>query len=417
MKPLDADSATCVEWLKRPEGESGIEFMKRALELSTSSAKGLAFSASGSLGIRHTSGSQPRQWKVRGLPYAVSDSHLRCFRTDNGWTAITSTEQIRGRQKPMWIIKAKAPTDSQLFALRTECGGTHIDIEIERWASKSKRLSVKPLAAKSVSYKDTRAPDNSQSSSFNVSDISERNSGAKATAGDADGEQPTKFAKLEVSKKYDINKLGLTLHNVSGDGACFYHALILLFDNIRGAFPKLPANAAQARATVVSVLRQRSGPFTSVWDQLVSQGNSCPNWEAYLNEQEAHATAAGELEMIAAPFKWGLQIVVLRPNEHSLLFGEGRIKLWLILADNHFTPCVQVDSPTNSTARSTYRNSIDQHFSFTFQNLVSTAKVGTKFWAGAISVCDSGASAIASNSCSGSDGTSIRRVSSEVELA
>ena len=74
-----------MHWLRQGDKEPGEEFLKRA------KTPGLAFSASGSLGIRGPAGMAPSTFRVSGFRRGTLRSELLSFLNGAGWR---DTEEV-----------------------------------------------------------------------------------------------------------------------------------------------------------------------------------------------------------------------------------------------------------------------------------------------------------------------------------
>ena len=90
--------------------------------------------------------------------------------------------------------------------MRTQCGEGFLDVEIERWSpNKARRVTVKPLQDKSVSYRKEEVPPAPKV--FSLDDVVVRETQVKAGVGamevDQDGKEllPAKDARLANATK------------------------------------------------------------------------------------------------------------------------------------------------------------------------------------------------------------------------
>eukprot|EP00959_Pyramimonas_sp_CCMP1952_P382820 8021569-Pyramimonas_sp.AAC.1 len=91
-------------------------------------------------------------------------------------------------------------------------------------------------------------------------------------------------------------------------------------------FPKMRAGrstscAGALRAQTVAHMEKSGRPIKRLWSRLTPTGTACSSWAEYLRLMKDQAAYAGELELLAAAYKWKLTVVVIRPGDPTVAIG------------------------------------------------------------------------------------------------
>ena len=85
----DFSTSGSVEWLKPKDGESGPDFLARSRQYALDQRRpGLAFSASGSIGIRRPAGYVRATFSISGLLRGTTDDQIATVLADEHWTEV-----------------------------------------------------------------------------------------------------------------------------------------------------------------------------------------------------------------------------------------------------------------------------------------------------------------------------------------
>ena len=149
-----------IKWLK-PGNETMPEFSLRARTLaeSASTCRGVAFSATGSLGLREAANSQARQWKLTGFSFSYAQDTVLKFLRDHGWRTEWA-EQHQDGPRPAWTFKSIPPETEEAYSLLAPCGNHHLHVEISPWLQRNNhRTTAKPLNEGCASFRPKAEPE------------------------------------------------------------------------------------------------------------------------------------------------------------------------------------------------------------------------------------------------------------------
>ena len=129
-------------------------------------------------------------------------------------------------------------------------------------------------------------------------------------------EKRARTAKFNVEDM--IGKLGLVRQQNSGGGDCLFHALGQMLATLQ----KTPTDGAAVRAAVMTELDNRSAQLQSLF---CGQGpdDKPVTWKKHLGVMKKPGSWNGEMEILGAALRWGLQIMVMRPNKPTVCIGGG----------------------------------------------------------------------------------------------
>ena len=160
LKPLESSPAGSIKWLKPVSEESPIDFATRVRQQAEGAAvcRGVAFSSTGSLGLRLDPNSQARQWRIVGMRFSTSHDQVLKFLRDHGWS-VEWCEQFRAGQKPTWVARAIPPSRDEVFSFLAQCGEDHLHIEISPWAPRPRRaVQARSLGDAKTSFRPVGHP-------------------------------------------------------------------------------------------------------------------------------------------------------------------------------------------------------------------------------------------------------------------
>ena len=90
-----------IKWLRKVEDESGSDFLKRArleAESTSDACHGLAFSNSGSIGLRFQNGRCETSWRASGLPKEITITQFAKWLIDHNWGEVRESSMRRRLQ-------------------------------------------------------------------------------------------------------------------------------------------------------------------------------------------------------------------------------------------------------------------------------------------------------------------------------
>ena len=284
-----------VEWLEMDEGESGPTFICRARKLAEADKPcvGLAFSVSGSLGLRKPPGTCTAAFIADGFPEHTTFASCDRWLKDNAWTDITFVKRLshkrngervasfryRGRHpkgcNDVWCVEAPRSNGEPAF------------IEVSPW-----RPNVKPKQAVAIRQRgldadrEPKTKTSPPTASVPTTDIANRAPVPIIVDDDSQADPMVKRKReegvAEPPKDEFLRRLGLIVNPVPMDGACLYHSIAKLFAQ-RPNSSKLPSTAGAVRTLVVAHMRSldKLEPFS---DRQNCRGGPCESWAAYLKE-------------------------------------------------------------------------------------------------------------------------------------
>lgn len=242
IKPLDFCPAGAIKWMKQADGEKMFDFALRVHQQTEAAAtcRGVAFSATGSLGLREDPRSQARHWRVTGLRYTSTHDQVLKILQDQGWK-VEWCEQFGSGFRPTWVARAIPQSKDEVFSFLANCGDETLHIEIAPWLPRSRRANkARPLVDSKSTFRQPEGPDKQAAATKNE-DFT------RTTVGDEPTEQEAKRARTKeeqgeptpATAPFSVEDLGLTTHPVEGDGNCLYHAVAKWFGiDPKGKFPK-----------------------------------------------------------------------------------------------------------------------------------------------------------------------------------
>ena len=347
-----------VKWIKPQEGEAGSNLIARArLEAEKATVcLGLAFSNSGSVGLRLPAGPIETAWKVTGLPKSVSIPQFIEWLRAQQWPEICALS-VRRRVLPSgasFIFRGTSPNGTfDAMTIETVSGDSPHLIDIEPFRPLSKPTAFKNLRNGDMSWADSAKPAaNTRSAKVASNDIA-------VSQPREPGERAAKIAKVgENGSAMDIEvepsageevftNLGLTIRSVPTDGACLFHSLGFWF-KLAG---RTAHNAATLRTQVAEHLVKRGKVYEPLWDRCAPDGSACASWNSYIEAIRQPVAWGGELELLAAADKWNLCIIVVRPDASTVVVGTGKYNIWLLLRNQHYEPLAPDTCTVHSAAR------------------------------------------------------------------
>ena len=194
--------------LRQDDKESGEEFLKRAYQQAADEGTpGLAFPASGSLGIRRPAGMAPSTFTVSGFRRGTLRSQLVSFSTASGWRVTEVVSATIRKDYMMTLVRVRPPFNS-LLAPWCHVMPQGDVITVDNWVPAAKSKPLIKLADSAMRF----TPEESETpSAFTVA---ERNV-CVIESDDSDGsgrdgpQRPGGPAKLRRCADSWVEKLGL----------------------------------------------------------------------------------------------------------------------------------------------------------------------------------------------------------------
>ncbi len=377
-RELPADGAPqttfgSIKWMKQSEDETKPELLKRARQEAEklNPCLGLAFSNTGSIGLRRTEGTCETSWRVSGLPKSVSIAQFASWLRDNDWAnvAIDSIRRRTSKNGVSFIFRGIGPNKpgetrvAQAVATLEVplANGETTFVDFEPFRPQSKPRAFRNLKDSGLAW-DLPKPAPAKSATVQTADIvSKEDSVAKKQRTTAEGDAATApVPKVEV-----LQKLGLSVISVPGDGACWFHSLAWAFKK-QGRPAQCPV---ALRAQTVDHFKRKADVFEPIWDRMTPDGAPCSSFTDYQAQIGAPAAHAGELEILAAASRWNLRIAIVRPGKSTVVIGEGKSMVWVIYRNNHYEPLQSNDDPSATQARKTHVQEVDDCFKFAIKQV------------------------------------------------
>ena len=371
-RELPSDSKTIqpcghIKWMKKKEDESGPELLNRArseAEL-TSPCLGLAFSNSGTIGVRSASGSCETAWKVSGLPKTTSITQFAEWLKVNLWPEI-AIHTIRKRVNPngaSFVFRGANPSGANIATtVQTIADGEEVFVEFEPYRPLVRAKVFKPLKDGGLSWDEVKTPDVSASPGVKSDDFVE----VDATTAKKARKNETGDSTMGTQKEEVLQSLGLTVRSVPSDGACFFHSLGWWFERSS----KSMSCPEALRAQTIEHLSKKRNIFEPIWDRQTPTGQPCTSWKAYLDIMADKKSWAGELEALAAATRWNLKIMIVRPGASTVVVGQGKAQIWILLRNAHFEPLEPDNDPSHSQVRKDHIAKVADCFKLMTQQVV-----------------------------------------------
>ena len=360
-----------IKWCKKKEDETGPEMLKRArgeAELS-SPCLGLAYSNSGTIGVRTANGGCETAWKVTGLPKNTSISQFAEWMKLMCWPEI-ALHSIRKRVNPngaSFVFRGSNPSGANsATTVQTVADGKEVFVEFEPFRPPVRPKVFESLKDSGLSWDEVKA-DAASSPGVQKCDVIEKDAiSMKKVRLNEEGD-----SSMGVHKEEVLQNLGLTVRCVPTDGACFFHALSWWFEKSGKAM-----SCPQAlRAQTIDHLAKKRDIFEPLWDRQTPKGESCTSWKAYLDIMADAKSWAGELEALAAAARWNLKIMIVRPGASTIVVGQGKAHIWILLRNSHFEPLEVDGDPAHSQVRKDHIAKVADCFKLMTQQVVQRSWV------------------------------------------
>jgi hypothetical protein len=226
-----------IAWCKRQHDETGATFIARAhAEAETSQpCLGLAFSNSGSVGLRLATGKvAPTSWRINGVPYTTSIDGFATWLSDNNFTNV-NRDSIRrrvarrsGQLVASFVFRGVHPDGpNSCHTLELPDGGDDpIYLTCEPFRPQIRGATFQTLRSGTHEWRsDAQTPSAAEKAGSAVApavaetEVSEAKR-AKGSDGAPAGGVPALTKKVEL-----LTELGLSVHPVSCDGSCFFRSV------------------------------------------------------------------------------------------------------------------------------------------------------------------------------------------------
>ena len=366
-KPSEISSGD-IDWLKPLPGETGPNMMIRGRTLAEEEKPclGLAFSNSGSIGVRKTHGACATSWRAKNLPTYLTIPQCQSWLGEEGWLEVplASIKRRRDNSCASFVFRGKHPrgaNEAEEFDIphngdtRTVC--------IEPWRPASKPPKFKNVKDTAFSLQSEAVP---ASAGINAGDLHKSGGDPVPASADADESAP-KRAKddegnavhLEVTPVVEImDDLGLSVNEVLKDGACALHSLAWWFRKAN----KDVVDPGHIRTQLCDFLRHNAVTYEPFWDRLGPDGKPCATWNEYVELMRKKDAWIGELDLMAAADKWKLKLIILRPDKPTVIIGDGRSHAWLLLRNDHYEPLFVASCSVQSEKRKLHVAGVADHF-------------------------------------------------------
>ena len=220
----DFDASSSVQWCKPNEKEDGPSFLARVRDLSIEEGvPGVAFSASGSIGIRRRKGELSATYKLSGFKCGTARSTIIAFAAAHGWreTIVVSTSVRKN-----WLlvsIKARPPEDCMQAPWSYVLTDGSM-ITFEPWIPNVRSKPLVKLLTPTMRMPVVN-PDKGKSAvtpAARLAQSTEADTDAPMTAAEVDVEAP---AKLRRGADTLADNLGLSPQDNDGKGDCLFASI------------------------------------------------------------------------------------------------------------------------------------------------------------------------------------------------
>jgi len=373
----DFTNSLSVQWVKPQDGESGEAHLTRAYQLSLeSNCQGLAFSSTGSLGMRVPKGESQICYRVSGLKCGTARSQVQKFLADRGWREVAVISTTARKDKLVAIIRAMPPSGEVIPPWSYELpNGSNVDVEIWMPAKDSRPLAKDGTSAMRVPTADaaaaaaggsvitqtTRAAMPAEKAAGDNQADNRETVGDKAKADDANEQSASKQRKAVDTI---AETLGLTVVANDGNGDCLPLSVAQAFE---ASGKTIDAKTIRAQTCATLLKEERS--FAKIFGSVDPNGKNC-TWKGYVNAVKKPGTMMGSRELLAMAMTWGVRFVIVRPGLETVRVGAGESIIWLKLHGQHYEFLKQTRTPEFQAARKEHIKSIASAYHYVFSSEV-----------------------------------------------
>ena len=262
----DFDTASSVLWSKPIENEDGPAFLARVREQSIEEGvPGVAFSASGSIGLRRRKGEIASTYKISGFKCGTARSSVIAFAATHGWREAQVVSTSLRKQWLQVTLKARPP-EGDLQPPWSYLLSDGSCITFEPWVPNARTKPFVKLATPSM-----RVP--AENFDKGKSAITPAVRLSQPADPDTDAamigiETP---AKLRRGADTLTDNLGFTPQENDGQGDCLFASIAQAFKDLG----KSPDDPKTVRAQVAAKLLEMESKFSLIFGGVDPQGQPC----------------------------------------------------------------------------------------------------------------------------------------------
>ena len=303
-----------VQWLDKNTDDNYLTYILKCKNQAYSAKLPLAFRTGGGacLGLRYTGDSKPPAtavaWRVQGSPSWFRDAELQEALSGAGWTDVHIILPPQGR-KP-WMIKAKAPNDSEGTVLGVEVGDhtlclTRVPPRAPQVVGVTPVRPTRQLRSKQSSMPFTTSQEMEVEEKQSENDVNMDQSRQHDGAEDTKKREPPVKNSPPRKKSKDVPSLfGYSLKDCGAEGACGYNSLAFAFwlsnDNLDKAHPsddEIKTMGRTLRQQVHQHICKHQGKYSKDWV-------ADPRWSVETEGGEVPSTFDGWLLSLLRPQRW-----------------------------------------------------------------------------------------------------------------
>ena len=269
-----------VEWQKPLPGEMPRAFLYRVLRLSGQQRlAGLAFSATGSLGLRRVAGAMPSSCAANGFSCGTPRSALLSFLSDQQWRDVVLSSTTNRRAFLQLFFRGRPPLNSAVapWEYAVDDG---MCVTISPWQSISRPRLVEKLFTPPFRQATPVVVPPTAALAPCIADVEmtdPRTQGQTAVAPCLDG-PPLKHRRCLPAAEVNLEALVLTKVTNSRAGHCLIVALLQSLESCRDSKWKkhlVPKTAKDAHSQVVSGLLTMERSLAGWFDRRVPASRPC----------------------------------------------------------------------------------------------------------------------------------------------
>ena len=330
-----------VEWQKPLPGEMPRAFLYRVLRLSGQQRlAGLAFSATGSLGLRRVAGAMPSSCAANGFSCGTPRSALLSFLSDQQWRDVVLSSTTNRRAFLQLFFRGRPPLNSAVepWEYAVDDG---MCVTISPWQSISRPRLVEKLFTPPFRQATPVVVPPTAALAPCIADVEmtdPRTQGQRAVAPCLDG-PPLKHRRCLPAAEVNLEALVLTKVTNSRAGHCLFVALLQSLESCRDPKCKkqlVPKTAKDVRSQVVSGLLTMERTLAGWFDHRVPAHPGRATWQEYCDDTRKQGSWGCMLELLVACKIWRLEVVLIQPGKEHVRVGGGPRRIWLHLHEDHY---------------------------------------------------------------------------------